>query len=251
MKTIKLCVFFIIIASFSNVYAAEWETYEMVNRLLNIKVPGAPVIQENHVIFTAASSLRRVGVAFAHENFSAIYWFTQLVVPQEPGAIIMQPGQKVPDPYIDSGLQFYIYKIPDQLRELEYRLVINGLWTIDPANPNSRRDPVSGLSLSYLSLPQRPANNNPLNGLPEGLKFTFVGLPGEIVTVAGNFNNWDPFMYELKEISSGVYSITLPLPPGKYQYVFYCRGERFTDPYNSQRIYSRDGKAVSEIIIPY
>ncbi|MCL2271976.1 MAG: glycogen-binding domain-containing protein [Treponema sp.] len=252
MKTIKLCVLFIIITSFSPYKAAayDWETYEMVNKLLTIRVPGVPVIHEDHVIFTAASDLRRVGVAFAHEGFFPVYWFTQLIVPKNITEMILLPGQKVPDPYKDSGLQFHVYKLPDHLRELEYRLVINGLWTIDPVNPVFKRDPVSGLSLSVLSLPQRPANYNPLNGLPEGLKFSFRGSPGETVTVAGNFNNWDPFMYELKEYPAGIYSITIPLPPGTYQYVFFHRGERFTDPFNSRRAFSRDGKAVSEIIIP-
>jgi hypothetical protein len=56
-------------------------------------------------------------------------------------------------------------------------------------------------------------------------------------------------MYELAENPAGVYSLTLPLPPGKYQYVFFHRGERFLDPYNFKRVYGRDGKTVSEIEI--
>ena len=251
MKTIGLCVLFIIITSFSAVFAevSDWETYDLVDRLLTIREPGAPVIHENFVIFTADSSLRRVGVAFAHENFSTVYWFKQLVVSQDKMAPVILPGQKFPDPYKDSGLQFFVYKLPDHLRELEYRLVVDGLWTIDPANPNSRRDRVSGLALSILSLPFRPANYAPLNS-PEGLSFTFKGPPGETVTVAGNFNGWDPFMYELREGPAGIYSITIPLPPGTYQYVFFNRGQRYTDSFNPRRIYSRNGSSASEIVIP-
>jgi 1,4-alpha-glucan branching enzyme len=104
--------------------------------------------------------------------------------------------------------------------------------------------------MSVLDLPPRPENYHPINGLPEGLKFSFRGPPGEIVTVAGNFNGWDPFMYELKESSAGFYSLTIPLPPGTYQYVFFHRGQRYADPYNPRRVYSRDGSAASEIVIP-
>jgi 1,4-alpha-glucan branching enzyme len=90
---------------------------------------------------------------------------------------------------------------------------------------------------------------DPLQGPPGSLSFSFRGPPGETVTVGGSFNGWDPFMYELSEGPAGVYSLTLPLPPGKYQYVFFHRGERFLDPYNFGRVYTKDGKVASEIVI--
>jgi len=248
MKTISFFAILIIISSFS--WAQDWETYELVNSLLSLSGPGAPVVHSDAVIFTAASSVRRVGIAFAHENFNAIYWFRTLLITQDFMNPIILPGEKEPRPQRDSGIQFFVYQFPDHLSELEYRVIINGLWTVDPANPVTRRDPVTGLSLSVLRLPQRQTRPNPLSGLPDGLRFTFSGPPGEIVTVAGTFNSWDPFMYELREGPSGVYSILIPLPPGTYQYIFFHRGERYTDPNNPNRIYARDGKAASQITIP-
>jgi hypothetical protein len=56
-------------------------------------------------------------------------------------------------------------------------------------------------------------------------------------------------MYELREISPGSYSLTLPLPPGIYQYVFFHKGERVPDPNNFNRVYTKDGKVASEAII--
>jgi len=252
MKTIRFFVLFIIIASFTPgaIKAADWETYEVIDRILTLSGPGAPVIHGDLVIFSADSSLRRVGIAFSHENFANTYWFRQLLVSQDRLNAPIPHGQKFPNPHRDSGVQFHVYQVPQHLRELEYRLVINGLWTTDPFNTLTRRDPVSGLSLSVINLPARPVKPNPLNGLPEGLLFTFTGPPGEIVSVAGDFNGWDPFMYELKEGPAGTYSLTVPLPPGTYKYVFFHRGVRFVDPYNPRRIYARDGSAASEIIIP-
>ncbi|MDR2952344.1 MAG: glycogen-binding domain-containing protein, partial [Treponema sp.] len=239
MKTITLVILFTLVSVFSQ--ATDWESYEIIDRLLTLGKPGSPVLFEDSVIFTASSELRKVGVAFAYENFSKVYWYSALLISQDPIGAPIPPGKKVPDPYKDSGIMFYVHRVPQNLRELEYRLVINGLWTADPTNPRTKRDPVSGLVWSVLSIPPKTRNPDPLEGQPDGLKFTFKGPPGEIVTVAGNFNGWDPFMYELKEWPAGVYSINIPLPSGRYQYVFFHRGERFTDPYNPRRIYSRDG----------
>jgi hypothetical protein len=252
MKTINIFVLLIFIVSSYAAFAqnSDWETYEVLNRLLTLQVPGMPVIQDNSVIFTADSSIRRVGVAFAHEDFSNVYWFRQLMVSQDFRNPVLLPGERFPSPHRDSGIQFHIYEVPEHLRELEYRLVINGLWTTDPVNPEIRRDPVTGLTLSVLRLPQRQLRPNPLRTLPEGLNFTFRAPPGETVTVAGCFNGWDPFMYELREGPAGIYSLLIPLPSGTYQYMFFHRGERFVDPYNPRRIYARDGSAASLIVVP-
>ena len=252
MKTIKIFVILMVIASFAPAAAqsSDWETYESVNALLSIREPGAPVIHENSVIFTADSSIRRIGVSFAYENFMNTYWFKLLLIPNDRINPVMLPGEKEPSPHKDSGIQFYVHQVPEHIKDLEYRLVINGLWTVDPSNPQTIRDPLSGLSYSILKMPQRQNKHNPLKGLPDGLLFVYNGPPGETVTVAGNFNSWDPFMYELKEGPAGAYSILLPLPPGTYQYVFFHRGQRHIDIANPKRVYARDGKAASEITIP-
>ena len=248
MKRISLIAIFMVIAAIT--WATDWENHEFIDRLITLAGPGAPVIYENFVIFTAPSEFRRVGVAFAHENFFPVYWFRQLLVPQDRLNAPIPQGRKTPDPFKDSGIQFHVYQIPKGVSELEYRFIINGLWTVDPNNPRTRRDPITGLVWSVVSIPQVPSRPNPLNGLPHGLTFTFKGPPGEVVTVAGNFNGWDPFMYELREGPSGIYNINIPLPPGTYQYVFFNRGQRFSDPYNSRRVYSRDGREASEITVP-
>ena len=227
--------------------AADLESYQFIDRLLSLPGPGAPEIFEDAVIFTASSSHRRVGVAFAYEGFSKVYWFRQLLIPQDPLDAPIPPGKKAPDLYRDSGIVFYVHQLPENISELEYRLVINGLWITDPANPQTRRDHVSGLAWSVLSIPPRQANHDPLKGPPGSLSFSFRGPPGETVTVAGSFNGWDPFMYELRENPAGVYTLNLPLPPGIYQYVFFHRGQRYLDPYNSRRVYAKDGRAASEI----
>jgi len=252
MKTILIFTIFALIASFYPIeaMAADWETQEAINRLLLITEPSTPVIYNDFAIFTANSNIQRMGIAFSHENFANIYRFTPLVIPQDRINPILLPGEKVPSPYRDSGIQFYIKRIPNHLKELEYRLIVNGLWITDPTHSHSRRDPISGLSVSVITVPPRTRTPNPLNGLPDGLTFTLNAPPGETITVAGSFNRWDPFMYELREGPAGVYQLTIPLPPGTYQYVFFHRGQRFTDPFNPRRMYAQDGRAASVIVVP-
>jgi hypothetical protein len=253
MKTIYVILLLAVISVISP--ADDWESADnahiLKDRLLSLQGPGAPVIYENSVIFTAEAGLRRVGIAFSHEGFSKVHWYRHLLVPQDdPNNAPIPPGKKVPDPFKHSGVQFYIYQVPETINELEYRIITNGLWTTDPANSRYRRDPVSGLNLSVLSIPPRFIRPDPLKGLPAGLNFTFTADPGETVTVGGTFNNWDPFMYELQEGPAGIYSINIPLPPGTYQYVFFYRGQRYTDQNNPQRVYAKDRSAASVITVP-
>jgi hypothetical protein len=56
-------------------------------------------------------------------------------------------------------------------------------------------------------------------------------------------------MYEMEETSPGVYSLSLPLPPGTYEYVFFHRGERIPDPRNRDKVYSPEGKIASRTVV--
>jgi hypothetical protein len=231
------------------VMGADFESHDFMDRLLSLPGSVGPSIIEGAVIFTAPSSHRRVGVALAAEGFAQVHWMQKLLVPQDPLDAPIPPGKKAPDPYKDSGLLFFAYQAPEGLGEVEYRLVIDGLWTTDPANPQSRRNSVTGITNSLVVLP-RPSGDPVLHEDPKGvLHFSFKGPPGETVTVAGSFNGWDPFMYELREYPRGMYTLSLSLPPGTYQYLFFHRGDRYQDPYNPRRAYTREGEIASEVII--
>ena len=65
-KETVLSVLLIAIGCF--LHAADMESIEsleLIDRLLSFTEPGAPEIFDDMVIFTASSSLRRVGIAFA------------------------------------------------------------------------------------------------------------------------------------------------------------------------------------------
>ncbi len=234
-----------------NISAVDTESYEFIDHLLSINSPGTPEVFEDAVIFTAPSEYKRVGIAFAHEGFSRVYWFRKLMVPKEEAPAKVNPDPKKALPpkivFADSGILFYTFTIPLNMSEISYRLVIDGLWTTDPANPNKKIDLNSGLEYSVITLPVIQRNYQIQQDESGSITFRFSGPSGETVTLAGSFNGWDPFMYQMRETSPGVYNLTLSLPPGQYHYVFYHRGQRMLDPVNPQRIYTREGLAASEI----
>lgn len=57
------------------------------------------------------------------------------------------------------------------------------------------------------------------------------------VSVAGDFNNWDPQATPLKRDKQGVWKVALKLEPGSYQYKFLVDGNEWKeDPENPNRV---------------
>lgn len=80
---------------------------------------------------------------------------------------------------------------------------------------------------------------------PSAAPTTFVRLvvvqpDARAVQVAGDFNGWDPARTSLDLAPGGVWTVTLPLVPGRYQYMLVVDGERWvSDPLAAE--YADDG----------
>ena len=98
--------------------AIDTESYQFINHLLSIREPGEPEIFEDGVIFTAPSTHRRVGVSFAHEGFARVYWFRQLLKAKDTLTPKEERSKNIADQYRDSGILFYAYTVPPEIREL-------------------------------------------------------------------------------------------------------------------------------------
>ena len=243
MKALLSAVLLIIIIG--NIGAVDIESYQFIDYLRAKPSPGRPEIYEDEVIFTAPSHYNRVGISFSHEGYARVHWFKRLMTPKDHSELFVNGKFRSDiDPNKDSGIMFHHQVIPENLKNMDYRLVIDGLWTTDPLNPLTVTGP-SGIVESRLPLPERPKNSPAQTLKPGTYRFLYQAPPGETITVGGNFNNWDPFMYVLEESSPGFYTLTLPLPPGSFQYVFFHRGEQVPDK-TVKRLYSREGRIVSE-----
>lgn len=237
----------LLILTIGTIGAADLGSYQFIDHLLGLPGPVAPEIYEDSVLFTAPSSYRRVGIAFAFEGYGTVYWFRKLLIPRDPAEIAAEGKKKNVELNRDSGLLFHVQAIPEGIKNLDYRMIIDGLWTQDPLNPLGVTGS-SGLRQSRIVLPDMP-RLLPARETPGILNLSYTAPPGETVTVAGNFNHWDPFMYEMEETSPGFYSLSLPLPPGTYQYVFFHRGERIPDPHNRDKVYSPEGNIASRTVV--
>ena len=61
--------------------------------------------------------------------------------------------------------------------------------------------------------------------------FTFRGDPGSVVYLAGSFNSWDPQGLRMTDKDgNGLYSVSVTLAPGIYEYKFVINGVWTLDP---------------------
>ena len=195
----------------------------------------APIITGKYIIFTAAGSARHVGIAFEHENFQSIHALQRLFRSEE------ETDSK-------KSILFYIMQIPEEMRELRYRLVIDGLWSTDPLNPDEIFDYSAGMSLSILKIPYQKEYKTAVenNGRT---RFVYQGESGKKIYLAGTFNNWDPFMYDLIEVSPGRYELNLNLPSGTWLYAYFSGGSQLPDNTNKNYVYTADGRVASVITV--
>ena len=79
--------------------------------------------------------------------------------------------------------------------------------------------------------PVAPATKKPAEPKKARSVFTFRGDPGSVVYLAGSFNNWDPQGLKMVDKDgNGLYSVSVTLAPGIYEYKFVINGVWTLDP---------------------
>ena len=78
--------------------------------------------------------------------------------------------------------------------------------------------------------------------------FTVHAEKGKAVYVAGQFNDWDPTAKKMA-FKAGVYTATVKLVPGEYQYKFVIDGAWCTDPENVNAVQNDQGTFNSIITV--
>ncbi|AJY72324.1 hypothetical protein [Borreliella afzelii] len=141
------------------------------------------------------------------------------------------------------GVFFVKVNIPHGTSDIKYRLIVDGVWTNDEYNKNVVYNedlvPFSKIEVtkeksSYISL------RNPIQSYDNNeVEIFYIGRPGQIVTIAGSFNNFNPFLNRLieKEDNKGIYTIKLKnLPKDRIYYYFIDSGNKVIDKNNVNRI---------------
>ena len=82
----------------------------------------------------------------------------------------------------------------------------------------------------------------------KSVTFTVHADKGKAVYVAGEFNKWNPTAKKMT-FKAGVYSATLKLPAGSYQYKFVIDGTWCADPENANSVPNDQGTFNSVITV--
>ena len=84
----------------------------------------------------------------------------------------------------------------------------------------------------------------------KAVAFTVRTDPGKSVYLAGSFNNWDPAGKKMSDKKGdGVYSASVKLAPGTYQYKFVIDGTWCADPENRDFVQNDHGTLNSVITV--
>jgi hypothetical protein len=101
---------------------------------------------------------------------------------------------------------------------------------------------LAGAVAAGLSWRSEPGDTRMITGgattdRPTVLVRLVVVQPGaRMVQVAGDFNGWSPERTPLEQVSSGAWTVTLPLQPGRYEYMFVIDGrEWIADPFAAEQ----------------
>ncbi|MBQ5531085.1 MAG: glycogen-binding domain-containing protein [Kiritimatiellae bacterium] len=84
----------------------------------------------------------------------------------------------------------------------------------------------------------------------QAVTFSVHADKGKAVYLAGEFNNWDPAGKKMAwKARSGIYTATLQLAPGVYQYKFVIDGVWCADPENENSVQNDQGTFNSVVTV--
>ena len=193
--------------------------------------PAAPSVVGSYVIFTYTTDkpTRYVGARFKHEDFRILHLYS----------------------VNHHGIFILPYPVPENIQTLYYRIVTDGLMGIDPYNPDFIVT-TSGIDFSVVTIERqiKKAPANPTIQSDGRITLSLKTTSGESVYVAGDFNQWDPFLHRLHETKPGMYTISLNMLPGHHYYTFIINGTRVLDPHNFSVVTDAYGKTVSTFYLP-
>jgi len=131
------------------------------------------------------------------------------------------------------GVWFYFLADCNESKVYRYKFFVDGIWTTDPKNYN-RVDDGRG---SYISL-LRPMSKHRNQHITyrfidrNNVEFRLYKPDARLISIVGDFNNWNPENDLLTRDSDGYWKIEKHLFRGTYKYKYIIDGRWVTDLYN-------------------
>jgi len=200
--------------------ASTFDT-ELHHRILNAEDAAGPWVNRGTLLlsYEGFPGTQAVSLAFEHEDYRVFHTYER----NEHGVFVLT------------------MPVPEGMTELRYRLIVDGLWTVDPRASVVRDD--RGVPVSTVRIPSDSSSPRPgMRLLPDGtVRFVYRGVPGARVSLVGDFNRWDPYLTPMEEspVHPGYYETRLRLPDEARLYRFVVDGVEIPDPENPAR--SRNG----------
>jgi hypothetical protein len=220
---------------------ADTDTWLQVS---SITRSGPPRVFDDLIVLSYQSTrfVRYVAAAFAHEGYQELHVFS---------ARSLADG---------SDLFYLPYPVDPGQDALEYRIVVDGVWMVDPHAPEVIRDG-RGVAIGRVALREPPpyeVTSPRINAdgtatfrfafdsriaatleTTDQQQLTMDAFDSPRISLVGTFNGWDPFAHRLSGPDpEGFYTTTIPVDPGEHYYYFLIDGRRILDPLN--RDHGRD-----------
>ncbi len=134
-----------------------------------------------------------------------------------------------------------------------YRIKVDGFWIADPVNPLYETDHGrQRLSILNLTNDFTPNKRYPFWVTNDTYVFQYQSTNANIVTIAGDFNNWNPYSHQLKHKGAGIFEIELELDPKKiHLYSFVQDGIWTTDPNNKKQFVNEVNRVINGFYADY
>lgn len=182
------------------------------HHILHMKEASKPVLINGNILFTyeGDSGTQMVSLALEYEQYQNFHTYERN----------------------SHGIFLLTLPLPEKIAQLHYRIIVDGLWIVDPNAQelwDSRGIKVSVLELQDVSFAPTPGTRL----LPDGrTQFVYKGASHSRVYLIGDFNQWDPFLTPMKEspVFPGFYSTTVYLPSVVHLYRFVVDGREIIDP---------------------
>lgn len=80
-------------------------------------------------------------------------------------------------------------------------------------------------------------------------EFTLHAPDATEAFLVGDFNEWSQTSAKMRRFKDGTWKKSMPLKPGRYEYLFLVDGQWWTDPQNGERVGNNYGTENSVITV--